>query len=335
LCYIAFRIGKSKGEKLLEINATTYFGHAGECGVNEDWEGAVKQLELCLAADPDPAIKVCAHSLMIQALDKLNGPEGESGGGPYGERIKALVKDLNAMLNTDSINEYCKEHLPNNVYQENHKTAIWSSAQYKTGIFAGLGNADSASKPDGAAVSTGAAGQNESRPGGNDFSEIKSKISKMRGDTIALIVTGALLLITVLCLFGGAFIPAFIFLILTLIVGFFGVRVYISEVMHHSLTEISRRYSAEDIMTTLRQAFDEARSWKPVTGPGKLNMRYTKLGGLVSDPVLSATLRELDDNTWELDIWVSAIEESKGIPKRGGVAIKMREKCLESLARYV
>jgi tetratricopeptide (TPR) repeat protein len=158
---------------------------------------------------------------------------------------------------------------------------------------------------------------------------------KMRGDTIALIIAGALLFITVLCLLGGALIPAFVFFIPTLIVAFFGVRVYISEVMHHSLTEISRRYSADDIMTTLRQAFDEARSWKPVTGPGKLNMRYTKLGGLVSDPVLSATLRELDDNTWELDIWVSAIEESRGIPKRGGVAIKMREKCLESIARYV
>jgi hypothetical protein len=305
----------------------TYLGRACECGVNEDWEGAAKHLELCLSADPDPVNKVYAHSLMIQALDKLNGPEGESGGGPYGKRIKAFANDLNAMLRTDSINECCKKQLPNEIYQEINKIALWSSAQYKAGVFASWDKDAPASTPDTQTVVPPAAasggGEAEAHP-------------KIKGHTVVMIIAFVLLGITLICLASGSFGACFIFLLLTVIVAFFGVRVYISDVFTHGIIELKGKYTEKEILSSIEKTFTEAKTWKRMNGgPGKLNMSYHRLGGLISTPVVSAALTKTGDN-WEAKIWTSAADTSKqGIPKRGGVAIKIREKCLEALARYV
>jgi len=156
----------------------------------------------------------------------------------------------------------------------------------------------------------------------------------MKIDKILLLVFFALLVIAVICMGNGAVGTGFTILIIAIIEGFVAWRVWISKVLRHDVMQLSSQYSQEEILRTAESAFISAK-WKSAVGPGQINYKWSKLGGLVSGAVLSVTLQSKYNNTCEIDVWMSTHSKDKyGQPKNAGQIIKMKDRVLTAVAKY-
>lgn len=159
----------------------------------------------------------------------------------------------------------------------------------------------------------------------------------MRIDNILYAVACASLIIMVVLFFqefwGAAFIAFVVFGGTT----FIGFRFHCALVYRHDLMNVNRKYTPQQILQEVVDTF-ERNKWKPAAGPGAVNYQYSKLGGLINGPVVSAELtqNQLSESEYQLDLWASFVPTAGKFdsPKHGGKAISIKKKIQEACAKF-
>ena len=143
-----------------------------------------------------------------------------------------------------------------------------------------------------------------------------------------------LLAISFIFMSNGLFGIGFVLLLFFVPIGFITIKVYTNKMLEHTVVEISKDFTIQDILSTIEDVINES-NWTEAVGPGQINAMKKKFG-IFTGPVLSVSLSEKYNNTYELDLWVSSYNESsKGIPKISAAYPKMKDRIINAIAGYM
>ena len=164
----------------------------------------------------------------------------------------------------------------------------------------------------------------------------------MRLDNKILVVClGSLgvMVISLILAFIGAYVffaVAAIAFIVALVTGIIAGRVQLMLYHRHDLMMLSRKYTQNQILQEVIDTF-ERNKWQRASGPGDVNYQYTKLGGFVVGPIVSAELTEnqMDESEYQLDLWVSFVPTTKNnSPAFPGQTINIKKKIQDACMKF-
>lgn len=156
----------------------------------------------------------------------------------------------------------------------------------------------------------------------------------MKIDKILALAFIALLIVGFICMGSSAIGTGMLLWLIGILVGLMAMRVHANLILQHDIAQLSKNHSPQEILATIEAVMTESK-WIGAVGPGQINMRQSRVLGIVAGPVLSVSLAEKYDNTYELDLWVSEYERSaQGVPKIGDAYPKMKDKIFQAVAKY-